>query len=243
MAPRLDTFGLQPGRKIGPRYVVETMLGRGSEGEVYQIRELDTGISRAAKFYFSHRNSKHHLTIKHAQKLNELRRCSIVLQYHHSEAIIIRKQKVIAMISDLCDFEQLENWIDQHPGRRLNPYKAMHVLYHLAKGIEAIHALGHYHADVHSENILIKPTGVSFDLKLVDFYDWGKPTRNKLQQDIIDTVRVFYDCLGGKRWYAKLPPDIKYLCAGLKHNLILERFPTITAMRQHLETFEWMTII
>ena len=56
-------------------------------------------------------------------------------------------------------------------------------------------------------------------------------------------MRVFYDCLGGKRWYSKLPPDVKFICAGLKHNLILERFPTIVAMRQHLEMFDWTTII
>ena len=63
------------------------------------------------------------------------------------------------MISDLCDFEQLGT-MDRHAPRAdgSTRTKRLHVLYHLAKGIEAIHALGHYHADVHTENILIKPT-------------------------------------------------------------------------------------
>ncbi len=47
-----------PGRKVGPRYIIESLLGVGSEGEVYQISELETGILRAAKFYFPHRDPK-----------------------------------------------------------------------------------------------------------------------------------------------------------------------------------------
>src|SRR5690606_27098750 len=128
-----------------------------SEGEVYQVRELDTGVRRAAKLYFPHRDPDHRLSIRHAQKLDALRHCPIVLQYHHSEFITIRRQRTIAMISELCEGVQLQKWIDQHPGRRLRPYRALHVLYNLARGLEAVHVLGQYHADVHTENILIQP--------------------------------------------------------------------------------------
>ncbi|HEX7010878.1 MAG TPA: protein kinase [Phycisphaeraceae bacterium] len=239
MATRLSSFDFAPGRKIGRRYVIESLLGRGSEGEVYQIRELDTGIRRAAKLYFPHRDPNRRLAIRHAQKLNALRYCPIVLQYHHSEIVTVRRQQVVALISELCEGMRLQDWINRHPGQRLPPYLALHVLYHLARGLEPVHALRHYHADVHTENILIKPVGVRFELKLVDFYDWGKPAPYKQRQDIVDTIRVFYDCLGGRRAYARLPQEVRFICAALRRNEILKRFPTMTALRQHLESFEW----
>lgn len=242
MTQRIESFNFPPGRKVGPRYVVESRLGGGTEGEVYQIRELGTGIHRAAKFYFPHRDPYRKLAIHHARKLNTLRHCSIVLQYHHSEIITVRRQKVVALISDLCEGEQLEKWIRRHPGHRLSPYTALHVFYNLVRGLETIHTLGEYHADVHSQNILIRPTGVRYELKLIDFYDWGKPRRYQQRQDIWDAVKVLYECIGGKRAYAKMPPEIKHICAGLRRDLILKRFPTITAMRTHLETFEWSDV-
>ena len=49
------------------------------------------------------------------------------------------------------------------------------MLYSLACGLEQIHSLGEYHLDVHSENVLIEPHGIRFNLKRIDFYDWGKP--------------------------------------------------------------------
>lgn len=240
---RLDDIDLQPGRKIGPRYVVERLLGYGYEGEVYQIREVPTGIRRAAKLYYPHRNPKDRSSIRHAQKLNSLRHCPIVLQFHHFEQITIKKQRVGCLISELCSGMPLEHWIKQHTGKRIRPFRALMVLYHLARGIEAIHALREYHADVHTENILIQPIGVRFELKLIDFYDWGRMTRYKQQMDILDTVRVFYDCLGGAKHYSAQPPEVRYICAGLKRGLILSRFPTMSALRQHLEQFEWRSTL
>jgi len=243
MDTTMKSFDFPPGRKVGPRYVIESHLGKGSEGEVYQIREIETGILRAAKFYFPHRDPKHRVVVRHAQKLNTLRHCRIVLQYHHSEIITVRKNKVVAMISELCEGQQLEQWVARHRGNRLSPYQALHVLYNLVRGLEAIHAVGEYHADVHSQNILIQPRGIRFDLKLVDFYDWGRASMWKQKQDITDAIRVFHECLGGRRRYAQLPPDVKHVCAGLRRSLLLKRFRSMRALREHLESFEWQTVL
>ena len=71
-----------------------------------------------------------------------------------------------------ADGESLERWLKRHRGNRLPPFRALHVLYNLVRGLEAVHDLRQYHADVHSQNIMIKPCGVRFELKIVDFYDW-----------------------------------------------------------------------
>lgn len=239
----IDTFGLRAGRRIGNRHQVVRRLGSGTEGEVYQILEDDTGIHRAAKLYFPHRDPKQRSIIWHARKLNALRHCPVVLQYHHTETVEVAGRAVRCLISELCEGEQLERWIALHPGRRLPPFRALHVLYHLVRGLEAIHALGEYHADVHSQNILIRPMGVGFEVKLIDFYNWGKPARYKQQQDIMDTIRVFHECLGGREHYRNQPPEVRRICAGLRWKLVLQRFPTMTALRRHLEHFEWKTLL
>ena len=117
------------------------------------------------------------------------------------------------------------------------------MLYNLVCGIEAVHALGEYHADVHTENILIQQRGVRYDLKLIDFYDWGRPTRAKQRQDILDTIQVFFDCLGGRDHTAKLPQELKYILAGPRQDVIFRRFPTMTRLRHHLENFAWQSVL
>ena len=77
----------------------------------------------------------------------------------------------------------------------------------------------------------------------IDFYDWAKPTRYKQRQDVMDTIRVFYECLGGQKWYSKMPDEVRHLCGGLRRTLVLKRFPTMAALRRHLDSFEWQTMI
>jgi hypothetical protein len=242
MPKRITSFRFRPGKRVGQRYVIEAQLGHGTEGEVYQIREVDTGIVRAAKFYFPHRDPDHKISIRHAQKLNTLRYCPIVLQYHHSEVILVQKQRVIALISELCEGKPLGQWISKYRGKRLPVYHAMQLLHSLVSGLETIHMMGEYHADVHTENILIRPQGVKFVLKLIDFYDWGKPARYKQQQDIVDAVRVLYDCLGGADYYRQFPDEVKHIICAMRRNVILKRFPHATSLRRYLESFKWTVL-
>lgn len=238
MATRSEAFSLSPGRRIGRRYRVEHLLGAGSEGEVYRIREDQTGIRRAAKLFYSHRDPDRLLSVRHARKLERLRDCAIVLQYHHTEEVVVRGYKTVAVISELCEGEPLQQWVDRARGGRLPLYPALMLLHQLAVGLEQIHAHGEYHSDVHTENILVRGRGIHLEVKLIDFYDWGHPTRVKMREDVVQAVRVLYDALGGAARYPRLPAVAKRICCGLKRSLILERFPTASALRLHLEEFE-----
>lgn len=238
----MKTFGLRPGRRIGRSYEVEWLIGGGSEGEVYQVCDRATGIQRAAKLFFPHRDPRSRISVRHAQKLDRLRHCPIVLHYHHSEMVKIGSHQTIAVISELCEGEPLQRWIDRHRGGRVSAFVALTVLTHLAHGLEMVHDQGEYHADVHTENILIRSVGTGFELKLIDFYEWGRPTKAKMQQDILGAVRVLYDMLGGKKHYASFVPEAKYICAALRTDRILKRFPSISVLRHYLETFEPETV-
>ena len=106
---------------------------------------------------------------------------------------------------------------------------------HLAE----IHDHGAYHGDLHAENILIRPRGIYFDVKVLDLYDWSSPPAEVRRDDIADLIRILRDLTGGASRYASQPPEIKSICLGLRRDLILRRFPTMHRLRRHLETFAW----
>jgi hypothetical protein len=45
--------------------------------------------------------------------------------------------------------------------------------------------------------------------------------------------------VGGAARYSKQPPEIKGICCGLKHGLILKKFRTAGQLREYLENLEW----
>jgi len=236
---RIHAFELSVGRVLGGKYVIDRLLGAGWEGEVYQVTEVRTGIRRAAKIYFPQRNLRDREVRIHAQKLDRLRSCPMIIQYHHSETFRYRGDVLTCMISDLVEGELLEAFVARARGGRLHPFEALHLFYALVRGIEEIHALNEYHGDVHDRNILVRRRGVGFDLTLLDLFHWGKPGRMRLREDIIQMVRVLYDVVGGRKHYASQPPEIKAICLGLRRDLILSRFPSVFHLRKYLESFSW----
>ncbi len=235
----IDGFALVPGRRLARKYVVGELLGRGWEGEVYHVTELATGIERAAKVFFPKRNPGNRALKFYARKLNKLRDCSIVIQYHTQESFRYRGVEVPFLVSDYVEGELLTDLLARQPGKRLHPFEALHLLYAIAKGVEEIHRLGEYHGDLHSDNIIVNRVGLSFRVKVVDMYHWGRPTPAHLLDDVCFMIRVLYDAVGGARRYARQPPEIKAICCGLKRTLIAKKFRTASHLRGYLETFEW----
>ena len=236
---KIDSFNLRPGRVIGGKYVVDGRLGGGWEGEVYKVLERKTGAQRAAKLFFPHRNVRDRAVMFYARKLERLRKCSIVIQYHHSETLRYRGMPITCLISEYMEGELLCDFVRRHPGRRLHTYEALHLTYALARGLEEIHRAREYHGDLHDGNVLVSRVGILFDVKLVDFYHWGAPTAAHMFDDVVDLIRLLYDAVGGRDRYAGQPPEIKTLCRGLRRDLIRRDFPNARRLREYLETFSW----
>ena len=240
MKPKpIYTFDLKPGRLLARKYEVVSRLGGGWEGEVYMIREKNTHIERAAKLFFPQRNPQNKTAKAYARKLHKLRRCPIVIHYHTEEIIPLRRQSITVLVSEYVEGELLTDFLKRQPGGRLHASQAVQLLYDLVVGLECVHQAREYHGDLHSDNIIVERYGLRFDLKILDFFNWSGPKRAGLQDDILFLVRILYDSLGGVRFYAKQPKEIKQICLGLKRSLILKRFPTVTHLRQHLEALRW----
>ena len=237
--PKFTEFNLPAGRSIANKYEILSKLGSGFEGEVYKIREISTGIERAAKLFYPNRNEKDRAVKFNAQKLHKLRQCQILIQYHTKESFLYKRTHITVLISEYVEGQLLSKFIKSFPGKRLTPYQALHLLYALTKGIECIHSLNEYHGDLHSDNIIVNKFGLEFDLKLVDLFSAEESKHESRRFDILTLIQVFHEALGGAKRYAKHPDAIKYICCGLKSKLILNKFKTAGQLRRHIEGMDW----
>ncbi len=238
-ARRVKSFNLAPGRRLAGKYEVVSLLGTGWEGEVYKIRERSTGIERAAKVFFPQRNPRNRKLNWYARKLHKLRSCPIVIQYQTQETFRCRRTPVTFLVSEFVEGEILSAFLARQPGERLSVFQALHLLHTLAQGIECIHRMRDYHGDLHTDNIIVRRYGLSFQLKLLDMFRWEMPVQENIQDDVVDLVKIFHEAVGGARHYARLPREAKGICCGLKRTLILKKFRSAGGLRRYLETLPW----
>src|SRR5213080_3332046 len=112
---KVRRFDFPAGRVVAGKYQIEGALGSGWEGEVYSIVERATGIRRAAKFYYPHRDPMGKAAITYARKLDALRHCPILMQYHHQEIAYFKRRKVMVVISELVEGMKLSQFIAGQP--------------------------------------------------------------------------------------------------------------------------------
>lgn len=236
---KIEAFNLREGRYLAGRYVVGSLMGAGWEGEVYKVVERRTGIPRAAKLFFPHRNEKDRAVKLYARKLERLSDCPLVIRYHSSETIWHRGQQVSCLLSEFVEGELLSDLVARQPGGRLTPFEALHLVHGLAAGLAQIHLAREYHGDIHAENVLVRRRGIWFDLKLVDFFHHRLPKADMLREDVVSVVHLLYGAVGGRERYARAPQVIKEICLGLRRDLIVRKFPTAGHLKRHLESFAW----
>lgn len=235
----IDTFKLQPGERLAGKYVVGERLGSGWEGEVYHVEERNTGIERAAKLFFPQRNPNNGALRFYAKKLEKLRECDMVMRYHTQDSFRFNGTDVHFLISEYIHGELLADMIKRQPGKRLTVFQAISLLHTLACGVEQIHRKGEYHGDLHDGNIIVRHVGIGYQVKIVDFYHWGRCTREHMHDDLCALIRILYDSLGGARHYPKQPEEVKDICKGLKRSLLTRKYRIVAHLRHHLETIEW----
>ncbi len=233
------SFGLSKGDRLTWRYEVIERIGAGTEGEVYKIREKATGLTRAAKLYFRTKEEHARQFVRYARKLDALRDCAIVVKYLHAEEVWINDQFIYCLISEYFAGAVLDELLKEYRGQRMPVFEALNIIYELTTGIEEIHARKEFHGDLHTGNIFVERRGVFYQLRTLDFHEWGRSPAQERRADILAIARLLYDLVGGRAHYKKQPQAIKDICIGLRSDLILKKFPTIFHLRAHLESFEW----
>lgn len=236
---RATSFDLRPGLTLGRNYYVVEFLGSGWEGEVYKVEERRTGIPRAAKIFYDRRRVSKTQLQRYARKLYKLRSCPVVTQYHHRDVARVAGRQAEILVSDFVEGEMLSIFLAAQKGKRLPSFEALHLLYALATGVEQVHHLGEYHGDIHSENILVERRGLGFEVHLLDFFDLGRPTTEKIQEDVYDLISILYEVIGGPAGYRYAGNTVRRLIMGRKHSLIRRRFKTAGQLRLALDNLDW----
>ena len=237
--PQIVSFNFPEGLLIQNKFKIIKKLGGGWESEVYRVVEIMTGIERAAKFFFPKRNLKNKTAIFHAKKLHKLRNCHILIQYLTGDVTYFQDTPITYLVSHYVEGIPLDEFLERQKGKRISHFQALHLLHTLAKGLEEIHNLKEYHGDLHSGNVIVQRHGLGFDLKILDFYHWGRPGNDNYQSDLINLVKLFHESIGGNKHYAKMPDPVKNIVCGLKSSLILKKFKTVHRLRTHIENMEW----
>jgi len=236
---RVQIYDLEPGRTLGAHYTVVESLGSGWEGEVYKVQERRTGIIRAAKLFYHRSGLKGKPLLRYARKLYKLRSCPIVIQYHHRDTATIRGQRIDFLVSDFVDGEVLSVFLKHQRKGRLSSFEGLHLLYALSLGIEQIHFQGEYHGDIHQDNIMVKRKGLGFEVHLLDFFDLGRSTKDKIQYDVYDLITILFETVGGAKGYRQAGDEIRQIIMGRKHSLISKKFKNAGHLRLHLENMDW----
>ena len=232
-------YDLANGRVLARQYRVVDYLGAGWEGEVYKVEEQKTGILRAAKLFYRRKANGDAPHIHYAKKLNKLRSCPIVIQYHFHDVMYLNQKPVDFLVSDFVDGEVLSSYINRQKNKRLRPFEALHLLYALVQGVEQIHFLGEYHGDIHTENVIVRQKGLGFEVHLIDLLHLGRPTKERIQQDVYDLVNIFYEMIGGSVGYRGCGDNIKHFVMGRKHSLIKQYFNVAGHLRLYLDNMDW----
>jgi len=206
---------------------------------VYLTRELATGIERAAKLFYPHRNPNNKVARRAARKLHKLRECPGLVQYIGHEHISIRRQQIAVLISEYISGSLLSTFLQQQPGKRLQPFEALHLLWSLSKALEPIHSAREFHGDLHTANVLVERFGIGFRVKLIDIFEDDRNKVTSIHDDVVDLIKIFYEATGGHARYRAHPPEIKNICKGLKRTLILEQFRSAGQLARYLESMRW----
>lgn len=236
---RLTSFDFQTGATLVDKYRVMEHLGGGWEGEVYRVREIMTGVDRAAKFFYPHRNPADKAVKFYAKKLHKLRDCPVVIQYVTQERLSVEGHHVTFLVSEYAEGQVLTEFIADHPNKRLTPFEALHLLHALAKGMAQVHLLRESHGDLHAGNVMVRRHGLGFDVKVIDFFQWDGAKPEQLQDDVRGLVEILHASVGGARHYSRQPAVIKNIVRGLKSTLIRKQFRTAIHLRDYLEDLVW----
>ena len=150
-------------RKIGSRYTISGVLGRGTCGTVYEGEGPDGPV--AVKLLREDLAADQTLIARFVQERTAL------TSLHHPHVVGVRDLVVdgtdLALVMDLIRGSDLRHLLEAE--HCLRPQLAVQIVADVAEGLAAAHAQGIIHRDVKPENILLDKSSGALVARLADF--------------------------------------------------------------------------
>ncbi len=146
--------------RVGDRYDVLGLLGRGGMGEVYRARdrELDREVALKLVRPSTARATAHARLVAEARVLAQLAHPNVVAVFD-----VVIEPETIAIVMELVRGRSLRQWLDERPRATRD---VLRVAIAAGRGLVAAHQAGIVHRDVKPDNVMIADDG---SVRLVDF--------------------------------------------------------------------------
>ncbi len=137
-----------------PGYLIESIIGNGGMGVVYQAQQLSSGKRVAIKTM--HRDlAKDTRAVQHF-----LREIEVTRRVNHPNIVGfygsgMSSDSILYMVLEYVDGGDLAQLLDRTPNQRMDPATAHYYAMQIASGLAHAHAMGIVHRDIKPKNILI----------------------------------------------------------------------------------------
>lgn len=232
-------FDFAPGRILARKYEVLARLGARPTGELYRLAERSTGIERTARFFAPTLDPENRVANRCAQKLHRLRHCDILMHYRTQETIQVQGRPVTFLVADQVRGVPLAEFLAAQPGRRLPWFQALHLLHALATGLDKVHRTGEHHGELGADKVAVRRQGLGFKVKLMDVSPLSGKVKLAARDDVYALLQMFYETIGGARFYPDLPAELRALCCGMRRPAVHARYAHAGDLKRHLETMTW----
>ncbi|MFJ8129784.1 serine/threonine-protein kinase [Streptomyces hydrogenans] len=159
---------LAPGMVIGDRYRLESVLGRGVMGQVWQGRDLPLDRPVAVKTVAAELLAV--ASSRDAALTRFGREARAAARLDHANVAVVFDASITddtcCLVMELIDGTTLEYLFDQQEDGRFDVPSAVAVAAQLCAGLSAVHAAGLVHRDLKTQNIMVRRDGI---VKILDF--------------------------------------------------------------------------
>lgn len=159
------------GTKIAGKYTLERFVGEGGLGRVYLATQPPLGRKVAVKLL------RPELCCDLSIRARFEREAYAASQVSHPNAVVIydfgcETKGLFAqlyLVMEWLEGETLHDRIQEHPKRRLPTWEAVRILSQVLRPLGAFHRAGVIHRDLKPDNIMLCPSELGEQVKLLDF--------------------------------------------------------------------------
>lgn len=150
-------------------YRIDALLAQGGMGAVYLLRDATLpNIRKVLKVVlpeFANNASIKERFLREAEAVSTLRHPNIV----GIDAIGTLPDGRLCMVIPFLEGKPLDQFLAEHGGR-LAPHRVMHIIAHIARGLDYVHRQGIIHRDLKPGNVFVEPTEDDrYFCKVLDF--------------------------------------------------------------------------